>query len=108
VQRAPSGGIAPGFLVHSIATQRNERVLERGFSPQWLPDSRHVVFFEKQTVGIVDIDGGRVTTAPVKPLPGVRLDDITLYPRISSDGSTLYLRQVLEQGDIWMVRMAKE
>jgi hypothetical protein len=38
---------------------------------------------------------------PFAALPGVRLTDDSV---LSRDGSMLYVRQKLEQGDIWLVR----
>jgi Tol biopolymer transport system component len=107
VRRDRSGVPAPGVFSYSLATRRHETVSERGHSPQWLPGGK-IVFFEKNAIGVVDVDTRAVISAPFKPLPGVRLDDTIIYPRISRDGRMLYLRQVLEQGDIWMVRTAKD
>jgi eukaryotic-like serine/threonine-protein kinase len=102
------GRPVPGFVVYTVATRQYKVVSGRGRSPQWLPDSRRIVFFEKDSIGVVDVESGQVTTHALASLPGVRLDDAVLPPRLSADGSTLYLRQVLEQGDIWMVQAAKE
>ena len=108
LKRQPSGSVAPGFFVHWLESGRSEQVSERGQSPQWLPDSRNVVFFDKNSINILDVDTRRVTTSPFRALSGVRLEDTIIFPRLSRDGSTVYLRQVLEQGDVWMVRTAKE
>jgi Tol biopolymer transport system component len=102
------GPLRRAIGIYALRTGRAETVLDHGLSPQFLPDGRHIVFFEKQSVGIVDLESRRVTTTRFAPLPGVELDDITVWPRLSSDGSTLYVRQTLEQGDIWLVRFEKE
>ncbi|HEY0157341.1 MAG TPA: protein kinase [Thermoanaerobaculia bacterium] len=108
LRRSGDGGPHPGFFTYSLETRTFQPVLARGHSPQWLPDGKHVVFFEKDRIGIVDADTGQSTDAPFAPLRGVHLDDPTFYPRVSRDGSTLYLRQVLEQGDIWMMKDSAE
>ena len=92
----------PGFLVYSPATRQSQSMTGRGISPQWLPDGRHIAFFERNSIGILDVDTQAVTTSPFTTLPGV--DITTAYPRLSKDGSTLYMRQTLEQGDIWMLQ----
>jgi serine/threonine protein kinase/WD40 repeat protein len=96
-----------GIGVYSLPTGRFALALDHGRSPQWLPDSRRVVFFEQQSIGILDADTWAVSTIPFPPLPGVELDDTVVAPRVSSDGKTLYVRQTLEQGDIWLVHLSK-
>ena len=105
--RSPTTVMPSGLLVYSLATRQYQTILNRGASPQWLPDGRHIAFFESDSIGIIDVDSHQVTTSPFTPLPGMR--DITIaYPRLSKDGSTLYLRQMLEQGDIWMLQLPAE
>ena len=99
----PSG---TAIVVHS-RKERKETVFERGTSPQWLPDSRRIVYFAKDIVGILDVESGKVITSAAPPLPGVEMHR-TVPPRLSPDGSTLYARQSIEQGDIWMVQLPKE
>jgi Tol biopolymer transport system component/predicted Ser/Thr protein kinase len=96
---------SPDIAVYSLATRRLDRVLDRGVSPRWLPDGKRIVFFEKHSIGILDVDTRHVTTQASPVLPGVDFDK---SPQLSRDGSTLYVRQMLEQGDIWMARFGKE
>jgi hypothetical protein len=35
-------------------------------------------------------------------------DALSVNPRLSKDGSTLYGRQTLEQSDIWMLQLADQ
>jgi serine/threonine protein kinase len=95
-------------VVYSLETKRFDKVLEHGIAPQWLPDGRHIVFFAKRRIGVLDLDRRIVTAIAVTPPPGVELDDPAARPRLSRDGASLCVRQTLEQGDIWMVRPAKE
>jgi len=96
---------SPDVAVYSPQTRRLEKVLDRGVALRWLPDSKHIAFFENQSIGILDLDTRIATTNAFAPLPGVEFDDTS--PRLSKDGSTMYVRQMLEQGDIWMVRFEK-
>ena len=100
-------GRPAGVAVYSIPTARHEKVLDRGVSPLWLPDGRHIAAFDRESISIVDLGSHQVTTTPFTALAGVHLDDTTAAPRLSGDGSTLYLRQTLEQGNIWMVHFEK-
>ncbi|HYU26424.1 MAG TPA: hypothetical protein VEO74_14540, partial [Thermoanaerobaculia bacterium] len=94
---------APGGVVYSLQTGQAEKVLDRGANPLWLPDGRHLVVFEKGSVGIVDLDSRRMRTTPIALPPGVHFGGAGIT-HLSRDGSTLYLRQTLEQGDIWRMR----
>jgi eukaryotic-like serine/threonine-protein kinase len=91
-----------GILVYSLATRQFQAMTGQGVLPQWLPDGRHIAFFQRNSIGIVDVESQTVTASPFTTLPGV--DVTTAYPRLSRDGSTLYMRQTLEQGDIWMLQ----
>ena len=95
-----------GIAVYSLQTHRMEKVVEHGTSPLWLPDGKRMLFFDPQRIGVVDLDSRRTTLAPFTP-PGRVETDITTTPHLSRDGATLFLRQELEQGDIWMVRFEK-
>jgi eukaryotic-like serine/threonine-protein kinase len=88
-----------GVLVYSLGTRQAERVAARGCCPRWMPDGRSVLFVDRQPA-IVDLATRRVTEVALAPLPGVQLDYSTT---LSRDGSTLYVRQTLEQGDIWLM-----
>jgi Tol biopolymer transport system component len=103
--RTPTG-IRGGIVVYSIPERRFERVIERGETPQWLGDSRKLVFFERDRIGILDLDTRQITDARLESPPGVPYE-LTTLPRISPDGSTVYFLHTLEQGDIWMVRFPK-
>jgi serine/threonine protein kinase len=95
-----------GFGIYSLRTRRMEKTVDRGGAPDWLPDSNRVVFFEKRSIGTYDVATGRLTTTPIAPPPGVDLADFVVPPRLSRDGSLVVVRQVLEQGDIWLMHPA--
>jgi serine/threonine protein kinase len=100
-----AGILDGGIGVYSLQTKRLEKVVDRGAEPQWL-DAKSILFFDKAGPGIVDLATRRVqpvTTTSVA-LPGLEWNDADAPRRLSADGSTLYLRQVLEQGDIWIAK----
>jgi len=94
---------AKSIVVYSLQTRRWETVAERGTTPMWLPDSRHLAFFDKQNIGVVDLDSKVVTTTPFKPPSNVEPEN-SQTTHVSSDGRTLFLRQTLERDDVWLVR----
>ena len=86
-----------GIGIYSPLSRRSEKLIEQGSAPQWLSDSRHIVFFEKQSIVILDLETRR------KIVAAQQLELAGASPRLSRDGSTLYARQTLELGDIWLV-----
>jgi Tol biopolymer transport system component len=93
-------------VVVSVLTRGVENVLKANLSPRWLPDGRRVVYVENHQIVILDLQTGQATRQPFPLLEGVELDNTS--PRLSNDGATLYVRQMLEQGDIWTMRLEKE
>jgi hypothetical protein len=63
-----------------------------------------VLFFENQRIGLLDLESRRDVTVPFS-LPGVQLDYSSV---LSRDASALYVRQRLEQADVWLVRLEKK
>jgi hypothetical protein len=96
--------VGRGFGAYSLETRQFEKILDHGVLPQWFPDGRHILFFEHDGPHVIDLDTHAVT-AGSSPYPGVVWDDATFTRRLSSDGTTLYVRQILEQGDVWIARL---
>ncbi len=96
-------GPRAGILVYSIPGRRTEKVYETGVRPQFLPGGRKIVFFEKNTIGQLDLDMRRVTSTPFVPIQGTRVDVTNAIPSLSHDGTTLFLRHIHEQGDVWIL-----
>ena len=87
--------------IYSLDTRTTTKILDRAASAQWLPDGRHVAFVEKGSVGVLDLDRGSPTLKPFQAPSGVELT------RMSKDGSTIYLLQTTERGDIWLAQFRK-
>jgi eukaryotic-like serine/threonine-protein kinase len=100
----PAG--TPGIAIYSLRTHRLETVLDRGIWPQWLPDGRHIAFFDRKSIAILDLANRRVTST-VTPVDIDLSTAVTIAPFLSRDGATLYVRQAIEQGDIWLVHFEK-
>jgi Tol biopolymer transport system component len=99
-----SGATVHGITVYSLRTKSAQVVLPHGWWPQWFPDGKRLLFFEDQRIGVLDLDTRRETSIPWRPLPGVELDHRAV---LSRDGSTLYVRQSVEQGDVWLMNIDK-
>lgn len=96
---------SPDIAIYSLETRELEKILDHGMKPRWLPGGRRVMFFDGENIGVYNLDTKAVTSQPFDKPPG---GEVSNAARVSGDGSTLYMRQTLEQGDIWMVRFEKE
>lgn len=101
----PADGRVPGILVYSLATRQTTRLLDHGTSPHWIPGGR-IVFFEKQSIGLLDVATRRVTSTPFPRLPGV--GPLTSRPKFSADATTLFLLETVEEGDVWMASIRND
>jgi eukaryotic-like serine/threonine-protein kinase len=99
----PSNAANKGITVYSLDSRRTEKLSDSGRNPLWLPGGHRIVFFDENGVEIVDLDSHRRTTTPWMPPRGTRLGHCHLSP----DGKTLYVRQMVEQGDVWIAHFAK-
>ncbi|HYC61690.1 MAG TPA: protein kinase [Thermoanaerobaculia bacterium] len=104
----PNAAAERGIALYSFATRRVEKVFDRGRTPQWLPDAKRIVFFEKDRIGIIDVERRQVNDHVSVSPSGIDFDTSVGGPRLSRDGSTLYARKTVEHGDVWLVRFDKE
>jgi Tol biopolymer transport system component len=93
--------------LYSIPVRSRQKILDHGNTPMWLPDGKHIVYFERQSICILDLNSHQTTTAPFNPFPQSRSDSDAFQPYLSTDGKTLYVGQPIEQGNVWMVRFQK-
>jgi serine/threonine protein kinase len=98
------GDAGSSATIYTLQTRRFITIPDLGSSPQWLPDSKHLVFFDKGKIAVLDVESGKAVRSAVTPPPGVELENAALWPRVSNDGATLYVPQTLEQSNIWMLR----
>ena len=101
--RGVPAGTTGGIAVYSPETGRVERLTDRGIAPQWLPGGQRIAFFDRQELHILDVASRRVTSSLFEPLRGTTLQSAAGAPRFSHDAATVYLRQTVEQGDVWMM-----
>ena len=104
-------GDAPGIALYSLEKRRWEKLLDRGYIPRWLPDGKGIVFFENRSMGVLDLETRAVTMTPVPGLPEkLESEGNTGTPdfKLSADGTTVYVKQRQQQGDIWLMRPGKQ
>ena len=95
------------IILYSLRTRRVETLPHKGASPQWTPDGKKLVYFERQSILILDLRTRAVTTIPFPQLPGEQIDLQAIWGvRLSRDGQTLYVQSPRPQSDIWIARFA--
>ena len=94
------------IIIYSPGTRRFEGLAVAGSRPRWLPDGRHIAFFEAGRISVFDLATRSLKSGALTLPAGV--DVAAVPPRLSSDAATLYLRQTLEQGDVWLMRPGKD
>src|SRR5437868_338899 len=107
VKMTAEGQAFRGLFVYSFDSGHYQKVWDRGHSAQWLPDGKHITLFDLDTISFLDLDIRRIVTAALPRVPGVDGLSPTAWPRLSRDGSTLFICGVQEQGDIWLMRPGK-
>jgi serine/threonine protein kinase len=101
-----AGNVRGAVAVYSLQTHRIETVFDHGDAPQWL-DQKHLLFFEKDAPKVLDLATRRVADMPGAAASApVELADGLFQRRLSTDGSTLYVLQVVDRGDIWIAQFA--
>ena len=93
-----------GIATYTIATRSVEKMSDRGIAPSWLPDGRRIIFFEDDAIAVLDVETRHTDRIPVA-IDGVELNNTSVSPRLSRDRAAVYVRQALEQADVWLVRI---
>ncbi|MFL6246581.1 MAG: protein kinase domain-containing protein [Thermoanaerobaculia bacterium] len=108
-QIATPSAVPGAIMLYSLRTRQVEKLSDSGSSPQWTPDGKKVVYFERQDVRIVDLESHTTRIVPFTALPGDQIDlRGTASARLSRDGTTLYVREAIQQGDIWIAALSRE
>jgi Tol biopolymer transport system component/serine/threonine protein kinase len=99
-----AGNAGGAIAIDSPQTGRIEKVLDHGGTgqPQWL-DAKHLLFVENDEPKMLDLATRRVSAMTPAAMPtDFELTNGLFRRRLSLDGSTLYLLEVLQRGDIWI------
>jgi serine/threonine protein kinase/WD40 repeat protein len=94
------GSHEPGILLYSLAAGSYVRLTKTGDGPVWLHDSRRLLYYEGESIRLLDARTG--TSRPVlSPSEGSAYNDLSLSP----DDRVLYLARTIEEGHIWRLKL---
>ncbi|HEX3553535.1 MAG TPA: protein kinase [Thermoanaerobaculia bacterium] len=94
------GSHEPGLLLYSLADKRYLRLTNRGDIPLWLHDSRRLLYSEGYSLLQLDVKTGR-SRLILSSQSGSTYKDVSLSP----DDRTLYLARVVDEGQIWLLKL---
>jgi Tol biopolymer transport system component len=110
-----AGGERGGLAVFDLGRGRYVKVADFGTYPQWLPDSRRLVFQgptpadrspvegspDRESLFVVDCPSGRVSEILGVPEVGLA------YPAVSRDGRTLVFVRSTVRSDVWTLTIGQ-
>jgi Tol biopolymer transport system component len=92
-----AGGDRAGIAVFSLETREFQKLTDFGAWPQWLGDSRRLLF---QAQGkILILDSGSKEYRELLAIPGTFIS----APAVSKDGRTIYFTLAEFESDIWLM-----
>jgi Tol biopolymer transport system component len=91
------GSPIPGIVIYSMESQEYNVILERGFLPLWLSDSRRLIFFDEGQLHLMDRVTGRIRDLKFSEKDWKGLEGYT----ISADNRALYYTKADVESDIW-------
>jgi len=97
----PDGRQLPGIVLYAPADRTYLRLSERGEGATWLSDSRHLLYWDSETLFLLDTQTRTARQVLAIP-PGSAHNDLGVSP----DDRVLYLARNTEQGDIWLLRQS--
>src|SRR5207245_711687 len=94
-------GAPGGIAIYRFKSRDYQRLTERGVYPQWLPDSRHVVYAEENAKKIFIVDA---TTRQVRDFPLDLHGNLDIFSiSAAKDGHTLYFTETDQEADLWLL-----
>jgi serine/threonine protein kinase len=100
IRQRQGGSREPGILLYSLADRSYVRLTKSGEGPLWLHDSRQLLYYEGESIRLLDARTGR--SRPVlAPPEGSTYSDLSLSP----DDRVLYLARTIDEGHIWMLKL---
>lgn len=92
----PAAG-GSGIVMYTPDSRALDKVSPFGDAPQWLPDSRHIVFVWRDTLYYEDIE-----TRKTRALLSFQHDQLALGS-VTRDGRWLYFSRAITEADLWSV-----
>ncbi|MFL6194776.1 MAG: protein kinase domain-containing protein [Thermoanaerobaculia bacterium] len=97
------GSQVPGVVVYSLATGRYERLTDTGIIPQWLHDSRRILYLHEGRIFICGLDE-RIPRLLLDPPPSSAFTNVEVGP----DDRTLYAVRASDEGDVWLLTLTEK
>jgi Tol biopolymer transport system component/serine/threonine protein kinase len=92
-----------GVVIYSHETGEYQKLTEYGGYPEWLSDSRRLLFWHQGAIFVVDVETRDVREV-FRPTPGGARNAVSLSP----DNRWLYFAHWVRQADIWMLTLNEE
>jgi serine/threonine protein kinase/Tol biopolymer transport system component len=98
-----AGGLAGGGVaVFALASQRYERLTERGRQPVWMGDSRRLLYLDSVGAKVYLVDSATRESREILASPGAStITSVDLSP----DDRMLYIVRGTREGDVWMATL---
>jgi len=87
-------------VTYSLRTRTYDRLTDYGEFPEWLPDSRRLIFASEGKHFFV---ADTVTKQVRKVFTAAR--DVVGPPRLTRDGRTAYFSRRITESDIWLLTL---
>lgn len=95
-------GVAAGIAIYSLGSGRYESLTDFGKDPEWLSDSRHLLFRDGGTIYFLDIETGEAHE--VLSVGPDEFESLSLSP----DDRWIYFSRITKEADIWMLTLNEE
>jgi hypothetical protein len=92
-----------GVVIYSHEKREYQKLTEYGGYPEWLSDSRRLLFWHQDAIYVVDVQTRDVREV-LRPTPGGARNAVSLSP----DNRWLYFAHWVRQADIWMLTLGEE
>ena len=86
-----------GVVLYDLAARRYDRLNEKGWAPQFMPDGKRVLFHDRSSIWL--IDSATRKEHMVLPAPA---EAFLIWFRVAPDGKSIYTLRQLTESDIWM------
>ncbi len=88
-----------GIALYSFESRQYRKLTDTGEYPNWLNDSRRLLFTHQGKIFVTDMK-----TGAVREIFSV-LPDTIAFVRVSRDNHTLYFTRATSENDIWMITL---
>jgi Tol biopolymer transport system component len=95
-------GVASGIVVYSFADHKYAQLTEFGGRPQWLSDSRRLVFHDESEIFLIDTRSRKVRKIYSAPSRNIEQNN---HLGVSRDDRWIYFSRATNEADVWLMTM---